>query len=146
MKIKNRKENVSNGLIFDLQHNIAKLKQDDIDNILTLFDNLEQLDRGVQGYLDSMSAYLSTTVSKLIVGLQGSTKIDVVNYLSNLMVINVSIVKRTIQTYEQIIAPILKRHGDVDSSGLINGVLMNLLNFVNKLKTFVWNIVDIFWD
>ena len=80
MKIKIER-NVSNGLIFDLQHNIAKLKQDDIDNILTLFDNLEQLDRGVQGYLDSMSAYLSTTVSKLIVGLQGSTKIDVVNYL-----------------------------------------------------------------
>ncbi len=138
LKIKNRKENVSNGLIFDLQHNIAKLKQDDIDNILTLFDNLEQLDRGVQGYLDSMSAYLSTTVSKLIVGLQGSTKIDVVNYLSNLMVINVSIVKRTIQTYEQIIAPILKRHGDVDSSGLINWCIDEFTKLCKQIKKHLY--------
>ncbi|CAX41067.1 U1 SNP1-associating protein, putative [Candida dubliniensis CD36] len=139
LKIKNRKENVSNGLIFDLQHNIAKLKQDDIDNILTLFDSLEQLDRGVQGYLDSMSAYLSTTVSKLIVGLQGSTKIDVVNYLSNLMVINVSIVKRTIQTYEQIIAPILKRrHGDVDSSGLINWCIDEFTKLCKQIKKHLY--------
>lgn len=101
---------------------------------MTLFDNLEQLDRGVQGYLDSMSAYLSTTVSKLIVGLQGSTKIDVVNYLSNLMVINVSIVKRTIQTYEQIIAPILKRHGDVDSSGLINWCIDEFTKLCKQIK------------
>lgn len=85
-----------------------------------------------------MSAYLSTTVSKLIVGLQGSTKIDVVNYLSNLMVINVSIVKRTIQTYEQIIAPILKRHGDVDSSGLINWCIDEFTKLCKQIKKHLY--------
>ncbi|KAL6454043.1 EXO84 Exocyst complex component EXO84 [Candida maltosa Xu316] len=138
LKIKNRKENVSNGLLFDLQHKVNKLKLDDIENILTLFDRLDQLDRGVQGYLDSMSASLSITVSRLIVGLQGSTKIDVVNYLSNMMVIYVSIVRKTIQTYETIIAPILKSHGDVDSSGLINWCIDEFTTLCKQIKKHLY--------
>lgn len=55
LKINNRKESVTNGLIFDLQHNVSKLKQDEIETILTLFDSLDQLEKGVQAYLDSMS-------------------------------------------------------------------------------------------
>lgn len=138
LKINNRKENVSNGLIFDLQHNVSKLKQDEIETILTLFDSLNQLEKGVQAYLDSMSSCLSSTVSKLIVGLQGSTKIDVVNYLSNLMVINVSIVRRTMQNYETIIAPILQRHGDVDSSGLINWCIDEFTKLSKQIKKHLY--------
>ncbi|RLV96560.1 Exocyst complex component EXO84 [Spathaspora sp. JA1] len=121
LKIKNRKENVQNSLQFNLINNISKLTPEEIESILVYYDSFGQLDQGIKTYLEAVSLYLSSTASRLIVGLQGSTKIDVVNYLSNLVVINVAIVTRTIKVYNDKINPILKQHGgDIDSSGLIN--------------------------
>ncbi|KAI5968598.1 EXO84 [Candida margitis] len=123
LKISNRKQDLTKNLLFDLSNNIASLPSDAIEDILDLFDKLNQLQTGIQAYLNSTSLYLSTMVSKLIVGLQGSTKIDVVNYLSNLVVVNVAIVKRTVETYNTKIKRIIKaspNSNNVDSSGLVD--------------------------
>ncbi|EGW30356.1 uncharacterized protein SPAPADRAFT_63210 [Spathaspora passalidarum NRRL Y-27907] len=120
LKINNRKENVQNSLQFNLTNNISKLTPEEIESILVYYDSFGHLTEGIKTYLDAVSLYLAATASRLIVGLQGSTKIDVVNYLSNLVVINVAIVTRTIKTYNNKIVPILSQHDDVDSSELIN--------------------------
>ena len=139
LKIKNRKESIQLILKFDLTHNISKLTESDIENILTYFDSFDQLQTGIQTYLDSMSSYLSTTISRLIVGLQGSTKIDVVNYLSNLVVIYVAILKRTIETYNHKIMPLLKKNnGNVDSSGLINWCIEEVLKLSRQVNKHLY--------
>ncbi|KAI5964506.1 EXO84 [Candida theae] len=123
LKISNRKQDLTKNLLFDLQNNISRLSPTAVGDILHLFDALNQLQTGIQAYLNSTSLYLSTMVSRLIVGLQGSTKVDVVNYLSNLVVVNVAIVKRTVETYNTEIKAIVEQspqNSNVDSSGLVD--------------------------
>ncbi|ODV81835.1 uncharacterized protein CANTADRAFT_19444 [Suhomyces tanzawaensis NRRL Y-17324] len=136
LKINNRKVKVQQGLIFDLQHKIAKLTEDEIESIIVYFESFNQLEKGISSYLSAMSNHLSTTVTRLIVGVQGSTKIDVVNYLSNLVVVNISVIKRAVLVYNRKITPIMKKNGNdkVDSSGLINWCVDEITKLVAQLK------------
>ncbi|KAI5963022.1 EXO84 [Candida pseudojiufengensis] len=146
LKIFNRKEEIIKNLLFDLQNNIFKLKLDEIELILILFEKLDQLETGIQSYLESTSLYLSKTISKLIVGLQGSTKVDVINYLSNLMVINVSIVKRTILAYTTKIEKILKQSNisHIDSSGLIDWCTEEFQKLFKQVRKHLYGTLLIF--
>ncbi|KAK6203406.1 Cullin repeat-like-containing domain protein [Scheffersomyces amazonensis] len=140
LKLQNRKEIVQKALIFDLQHNISKLSDTKIEDIISYFEKFNQLDKGVESYLNSMSNYLLTTVSRLIVGIQGSTKIDIVNYLSNLVVVYISIIKRAILVYNRKISIFLKKNqnGNVDSSGLINWCVDEINNLSIQIKKHLY--------
>lgn len=140
LKIGNRKVKVQHGLIFDLQYNISKLTEDEIESIIVFFDSFNQLEKGISSYLNAMSNHLSSTVTRMIVGVQGSTKIDVVNYLSNLVVINVSFIRRAVLVYNRKISNILKRNQDrtVDSSGLINWCVDEITKLVQQIKKLLY--------
>lgn len=136
LKIKNRKVSIQNSLAFEMKENAERLTHNDIYQIIELFYSFNQLNKGISLYLQAMSHYLSSTVSKLVVSIQGSTKIDIVNYLSNLVIINVSILKRTIAVYQECIVPILRKdqEGGVDSSGLINWCVEECKGLVESIK------------
>ena len=138
LKITNRKNKVVQGLVFDLQHGIARLSDDAVEEIILYFEALGLLDRGVEAYLHAMSTHLSTTVTKLIVGVQGSTKIDVVNYLLNLVVIYVAIIKRLVQVYNKRIARVIHKDGRVDLSGLINWCMDEMAKLVAQLRKHLY--------
>lgn len=140
LKISNRKVKVQQGLIFDLQNNISKLTEDEIESIIVFFDSFDQLEKGISSYLSAMSNHLSSTVTRMIVGVQGSTKIDVVNYLSNLVVINVSVIRRAVLVYDRKINNILKRNQgrSVDSSGLINWCVDEITKLVQQIKKLLY--------
>lgn len=122
LKISNRILQVQQSLTFNLKHNISKIKTQELGDILEYFYNFGVLDKGITAFLQAVSNDLSAIVSKLIITVQGSTKTDVGNYLSNLVIINVSIMKKTVLIYKECIFPLLERDnkGNVDSSGLIN--------------------------
>lgn len=140
LKINNRKSKIQQGLGFDLQHNIGKLTTSQISTIIEFFHNFDQLDKGISLYLQAVTNNLSVNVSRLVVGVQGSTKIDVVNYLSNLVIINVSIIKRAIAVYKECIVPVLKKdlNGNVDSSGLINWSIDEVAKLVKAIKKHLY--------
>lgn len=141
LKITNRKQDLIKNLLFDLLNNISRLSSTAVGDILHLFDNLNQLQTGIQAYLNSTSLYLSNMVSKLIVGLQGSTKIDVVNYLSNLVVVNVAIVKRTVETYNTEIKAIIEQSpnsSNVDSSGLVDWCAEEFAKLFKQIKKHLY--------
>lgn len=140
LKIGNRKTKIQQCLGFDLQHNIGKLTTSQISTIIEFFHNFDQLDKGISLYLQAVTNNLSVTVSRLVVGVQGSTKIDVVNYLSNLVIINVSIIKRAISVYKECIVPVLKKdlNGNVDSSGLINWSIDEVTKLVKTIKKHLY--------
>lgn len=139
LKINNRKSKIQQCLGFDLQYNIAKLTTREISTIIEFFHTFEQLDKGISLYLQAMSLNLSATVSRLVVGVQGSTKIDVVNYLSNLVIINVSIIKRAIIVYKECIVPMLKKEQrSIDSSGLINWAIDEVTKLVAAIKKHLY--------
>lgn len=140
LKINNRKSKIQQCLGFDLHHNIGKLTSAEISTIIEFFHNFEQLDKGISLYLQAMSSNLSVTVSRLMIGVQGSSKIDVVNYLSNLVIIYVSIIKRAISVYKECIFPILKKdpNGNVDSSGLINWSIDEVTKLVATIKKHLY--------
>jgi hypothetical protein len=72
-------------------------------------------------------------MSRLTVEVQGSTKIDVFNFLANLVVIHITLIKRVVLLYNNKIKNILKGNEDanVDSSGLMNWCMEEL----SKLST-----------
>lgn len=136
MKIDTRRTKVLQGLIFDLQNNIAQLSDDDIENIIGYFESFGQLEKGINQYLSAMSTYLSSVISRLTVEVQGSTKIDVFNYLANLVVIHTTLIKRVIVLYNKKIKNILLRNddADVDSSGLINWCMNEISKLVLQVN------------
>lgn len=136
LKIDGRKLKIQQYLGFDLQHNINKLSEEEISQIIEFFLNFEELEKGISLYLQAMSMYLSDTVSKLKVGVQGSTRIDIVNYLCNLVIIFISIIKRAITVYNNSITPIVKRsHNlEVDSSGFISWCVDEVTKLVISTK------------
>ncbi|CAL1211176.1 unnamed protein product [Candida parapsilosis] len=141
LKISNRKQDLIKNLLFDLQNNISRFPSRAIGDLLHLFDNLNELQTGIQAYLNSTSLYLSTMVSKLIVGLQGSTKVDVVNYLSNLVVVNVAIVKRTVGTYNTEVKAIIEQSpnsNNVDSSGLVDWCAEEFSKLFKQIKRHLY--------
>lgn len=136
LKIDGRKLKIQQYLGFDLQHNINKLSEEEVAQIIEFFLNFEQLEKGISLYLQAMSMHLSDTVSKLKVGVQGSTRIDIVNYLCNLVIIFISIIKRAIMVYNNSITPIVKRsHNlEVDSSGFISWCVDEMTKLVISTK------------
>jgi len=133
MKIDSRRTKILQGLNFDLQNNISRLSEDEIENIICFFESFGELDKGINNYLHAMSSHLTSIVSRLTVEVQGSTKIDVFNFLANLVVIHITLIKRVVLLYNNKISNILKRNEDtnVDSSGLMNWCMEEL----SKLST-----------
>lgn len=140
IKIDNRKVKVQRCLAFDLNHNISRLGQNDIGQIIEFFASFDELDQGVNLYLQAMSSYLSTNVSRSIVGVQGSTKLDIVNYLSNLVIIYSSVLKRVVTNYEQSIVPIIRKdkQGKVDSSIVIDWCIEEVSRLVDIVKKHLY--------
>lgn len=136
LKITNRKLKVQQSLSFELQHNIARLDNGLISQILEFFLTFDQLEKGIGAYLAAMSSHLASTLARLVTGVQGSTRIDVVNYLSNLVIINVFIIKRAVSVYEECIVPIVRRANsvDLDSSGFISWCIDEVANLVGTIK------------
>lgn len=136
LKIANRKEAIEQSLAFDLQHGIGRLSDEDISVVIELFYNFGDLNKGIQIFLQSMSAFLSNLISQLVIEVQGSAKIDLVNYLSNLIVINVSVVKRAVKIYNDHISPIVKRNQQnmEDSSGLVNWTIEEFTNLSDVVR------------
>lgn len=136
LKITNRKFKVQQSLSFELQHNIARLDNGQISQIIEFFLMFDQLEKGIGSYLAAMSSHLAATLARLVTGVQGSTRIDVVNYLSNLVIINVSIIKRAVSVYEDCIVPILRRTKsvDLDSSGFISWCIDEVAKLVGTIK------------
>ncbi|CAN3376495.1 exocyst complex component Exo84p [Diutina rugosa] len=139
LKIDSRQAKVIQGLIFDLQNNVAFLGEDDIERIIEYFDTFDELKKGVIYYLNAMSNHLYAIVSRLTVEVQGSTKVDVVNYLSNLVVIYVSIIKRVILVYNRKINPILVQdpESQVDSSGLMNWCIEEMSKLEASVRKYL---------
>jgi hypothetical protein len=133
MKIDSRRTKVLQGLNFTLQNNISRLSEDEIENTLCFFESFGELDKGINNYLYAMSNHLSSIMSRLTVEVQGSTKIDVFNFLANLVVIHITLIKRVVLLYNNKIKNILKGNEDanVDSSGLMNWCMEEL----SKLST-----------
>lgn len=139
LKVENRKDEIIQCLLFDLLNRSSKLTASEVSEIIILFQQLDHLESGIQAFLDATSLHLASMVSKLIVSLQGSTKIDVVNYLSNLMVINVAIVQRTINIYKLKINPILAELGQgIDSSGLIDWCIEEFKKLNKTIKKHLY--------
>lgn len=140
IKIDNRKVKVQGCLAFDLNHNISRLSQADIGQIIEFFASFNELDHGINLYLQAMSKYLSTNVSKSIVGVQGSTKVDIVNYLSNLVIIYSSVMKRVVSNYDQSIVPVVGRgeQGKVDSSIVVDWCVEEMTRLVEIVKKHLY--------
>lgn len=136
MKIETRRTKILQGLIFDLQNNIGQLSEDEIENIICHFESFGQLEKGINQYLSAMSNYLSSMISRLTVEVQGSTKIDVFNFLANLVVIHITLIKRVIDVYNHKISNILSRNEDidVDSSGLIDWCMEEISKLVVQVN------------
>lgn len=136
IKISQRKAEVQNSLSFNLENGIGKLKTSEVGEILEFFYSFGILDKGITSFLQATTINLSGIISKLVVTVQGSTKADLGNYVSNLSIIYVSIMKKTIHTYKECIFPILERdnEGAVDSSGLINWCIQEGSKLINSIK------------
>lgn len=140
LKIENRKAKVIENLTFDLHHTIGKLDNDAISQIIEIFNTFGKLHEGIDAYLHAMSEHLASTIGKLVTGVQGSTRIDIVNYLANLVVIHVAIIKRAISVYQDVITPIVKRAGDVevDLSGFISWCVDGVTKLVESIKKHLY--------
>lgn len=139
LKVDLRQQKVVQGLIFDLQNNIASMGEDDIEQIILFFDTFDELRKGVMYYLTAMLNHLNMIIQRLTVEVQGLTKVDVVNYLSNLVVIHVQIIKRVILVYNHKILPILNADPDsqVDSSGLVNWCIEEMQKLQTSVKKYL---------
>lgn len=136
LKINNRKIKVQQGLLFDLHYNIATLTTDEITNIVEFYGSFDKLGEGLAAFLDAMSAHLSRTVGKLISNAHGSTRVDIVNYLANLTIVYVLIIRRAVLIHKQSIEPILRRgeHGNVDSSAFVTWCVSEVSLLVESMK------------
>lgn len=136
LKINLRKLKVQEDLAFELQHGIGRLTEENIADIMACFDSFGELPKGIRAYLDAVAQHLAATVTRLIVGAQGLTKIDVVNYLLNLVVIYVAILKRVVLTYNHKIRQIVASDqlSLVDSSGLVKWCVDQVTKLVAQVK------------
>ncbi|KAG7193881.1 exocyst complex component exo84 [Scheffersomyces spartinae] len=141
LKLTSRHFQVQQSLEFDLEQRVGVLSPQEVYQIIDYFFAFGELQKGIETYLDSMSTYLAQTISRLVISVQGSTKVDVVNYLSNLVIINVCIIKRTIGVYREYFIPLLKRDNDHhrnDSSGLINWCVNEVGKLVVAIKRHLY--------
>lgn len=135
LKINARKLKVQQGLLFDLNHNIATLTTDAVGDILEFYASFDKLAEGIDAYLEAMLAHLARTVGKLISNAHGSTRVDIVNYLANMTIVHVLVVRRTVVVHRHCVEPMLKR-GDngVDSSGFVTWCVLEVTLLVEAIK------------
>lgn len=136
LKINNRKVKVQEGLQFDLNHTIASLTVEHIANIIEFYLSFGKLEEGIKAILDALSSQLSKIVGRLTSSAHGSTRVDIVNYLSNLIIVHVLIIKRAVNIHRFCIAPVLKREGSktVDSSGFVTWSISEMELLVDLIK------------
>ncbi|OBA21247.1 hypothetical protein METBIDRAFT_87437 [Metschnikowia bicuspidata var. bicuspidata NRRL YB-4993] len=156
LKISNRKMKVQEGLLFDLTHTIATLTVEQIANIIEFYLSFGKLEEGLNAILDALSSQLSGIVGRLTSNAHGSTRVDIVNYLSNLIIVHVLIIKRAVNIHRFCIIPILKRESSktVDSSGFVTWSISEMELLVELIKKHasgsllvedvdVWKIKDV---
>lgn len=136
LKINNRKLKVQRGLAFDLHHSIASLTTDDIGKIIEFYMSFDKLEEGLAALREALSSHLASTVGKLISNAHGSTRVDIVNYLSNLTIVHVLIIRRAVNIHKNCVEPILKRgeHKEVDSSGFVTWCISEVQLLVESIK------------
>ncbi|KAM9924187.1 hypothetical protein OXX59_004695 [Metschnikowia pulcherrima] len=136
LKINNRKGKVQEGLEFDLTHTIAALTVDQIADIIEFYLTFGKFEEGFRAVLDALSVHLSKIVDNLTSSAHGSTRVDIVNYLSNLIIVHVSIIKRAVNIHRACIVPVLKREGSktVDSSGFVTWSVSEMERLVALIK------------
>ncbi|KAF5208582.1 putative exocyst complex component [Clavispora lusitaniae] len=135
LKIDGRKMKVQQALSFQLHHGIAALSTDEIASIVEFYEAFGRLDDGVSTLWDAMSAHLANTVGRLIGSAHGSTRVDIVNYLANLTIVYVSIVRRAVEIYKKCVEPVLARGSTMDSSGFVTWCVGEMSQLVDTLKT-----------
>lgn len=135
IKINTRKVKVQQGLLFDLHHNIAGLLYDDIGSIIEYYLNFDKLEEGLTVFLDAMSNHLSQTVGKFVSNAHGSTRVDIVNYLANLTIVYILIIKRAVNIQKKCVEPILKRDSaNADSSGFVTWCVSQVSQLVESIE------------
>lgn len=135
ININTRKVRAQQGLLFDLHHNIAGLLSDEIGSTIEFYLNLDKLEEGITVFLNAMSNYLSQIVGKFISNAHGSTRVDIVNYLANLTIVYVLIIKRAVKIHKKCIEPILKRdQANTDSSGFVTWCVGQISQLVESIE------------
>lgn len=136
LKLSNRKLKVQQNLQFDLQHNIQTYTNETVLEILGYYTQLDMQSEGIAAILEALSSHLSKTVGKLISNAHGSTKVDIINYLANLTIIYVLIIRRALQIYGDCIEHLLSdsRNGVLDSSGFITWCISEMSQLVEIFK------------
>lgn len=136
LKLGNRRFKIQQNLQFDLQHNILTYTNETISELLSYYSQFDMQSEGISAILEALSAHLSKTVGKLISNAHGSTKVDIINYLANLTIIYVLIIRRALQIYGECIEGLLhdSRHGNLDSSGFITWCISEMSRLVDIIK------------
>lgn len=135
IKINARRVKVKQGLQFVMHHSIAGLLAQNIGEIIEYYLSFGKLDEGITVFLDAMSNHLSQTVGKFISNDHGSTRVDIVNYLANLTIVYVLIVKRAVAIHKTCIEPIMKRDsGSTDSSGFVTWSVSQISQLVESIE------------
>lgn len=121
LKINNRKLKVQQGLNFELHQNISTLNALKIATYIELYMSFDRLGEGITALLSAWSSYLSHTVGRLVSTAHGSTRVDIVNYLTNLIIVHILIVKKAVQTHKSCVEPMFAGYESetVDSSGFV---------------------------
>lgn len=135
LKIESRKVKVQQELLFRLHSSIATIRLDELSSIVEFYVSFGRLDDAVATILDAMLAHLANTVGKLIAGAHGATRVDVVNYLANLTIVYVLIVRRAADMFRTCVEPVLHR-GDssIDSSGFVTWYVGEMALLVEAVK------------
>lgn len=136
LKLSNRKYKLQQNLQFDLHHSILTYTNEEIKEILSYYAQFDIQSEGISVVLEALSAHLSTTVGKLISGAHGSTKIEILNYISNLTIIYVLIVLKALSIYNGCIDEIVKTlsQQNLDSSGFITWCVAEMTRLVDTIK------------
>lgn len=135
LKIESRKVKVQQELLFRLHSSIATISTDELSGIVEFYVSFGRLDDGVSTLLEAMLAHLAHTVGKLIAGAHGATRVDVVNYLANLTIVHVLIVRRAVDMFRTCVEPVLRRDATtMDSSGFVTWCVAEMALLVEAIK------------
>lgn len=136
LKIKNRKMNIQQGLNFKLHGNISCIGTPEIANIIELYMSFDRLGEGIAALHSAWSSYLSHTVGRLVSTAHGSTRVDIVIYLTNLIIVHVLIVKKAVRVHKSCVEPLFSAQqcGTVDSSGFISWCISEMTQLAELVK------------
>lgn len=136
LKINNRKLKIQQGLCFDLHQNIAALSTLKIATIVELYLSFDRLVEGMATLLSAWSAHLSRTVGRLVSTAHGSTRVDIVIYLTSLIIVHVLIVKKAIQINKACVEPLFSGYESetVDSSGFVSWCVTEMALLAELVK------------